>query len=566
MNKAAIFHRPSREYVIPNSPQKLTFRLLTARNDCSEIILVHWKRGTNKKFYNNLLLYSFSEFRDDYRVTIEFDETAHYIQYYFILKQDDEKDLYFSQENLFEKETDVKGYFEHAWSNRGDIFKVPEWAKGIVFYQIFPDRFYRLSEKNNPMLSKWASRPTREDYTGGNLRGIICKLSYLKELGIQAIYLCPIFKAKFNHRYATVDYFEIDPLLGNKEDLKELVYKSHELDIKIILDGVFNHVSTEFDKFEEYKIKGVDNGWFYPNSNKQNTSKIDYECVGDYEPMPKLNTYSIEVKEFLYSVMKYWIDFANIDGWRIDVADEIDIFTLQYLRYKIKDSYPSCLLLGETWGDGVRNVGFGDQLDCVMNYQFRSAMIDLFATKKIGCADFVNRIGKTLSCYTHEVNQCNYNLISSHDVARFLTECKDDKTMFALAICFQMTFIGSPAIYYGDENEMTGENDPECRACMNFEKGEICHDLYKELIDMRSRLVELKKGDFRFIAEYVSETSFAFERKYEDKIKVIFNIGGEKIDIRSKSKLLYSYPKNQNNGVLAPYSMVIIKMEENYEK
>jgi glycosidase len=565
MNKASIFHRPSREFVIPTSQDKLSIRILCQKEEIESVSMVYWKRGSvNNKKTVELLSYCETDVHSDYRTELDFKETTHYIQYYFIFHGQNNEVLYFFQEG-FESKEPKKGWFEYLWSNDGDIFNTPDWSKGIVYYQIFPDRFCRVSNDENQLISKWNNKPTRDNYFGGNIKGIISKLTYLDDLGIDAIYLCPIFEGEFNHKYATINYFKIDPMFGSKKDLNELVEKAHKRGIKILLDGVFNHASTKFEKFREFQNKGTDNGWFYRLSEVSNYSKVNYECVGDYAPMPKFNTSNEEVREYIYSVMEYWIEESSIDGWRLDVADEVDISTWQIIRNRLKRKYPSALLLGETWCDGIKNVGFGDQLDCIMNYQFRSAVLDLFATRDIDCKSFTNRIGKVQSFYHDEVNRSNYNLLSSHDVARFLTVCRENKSMFSLAICFQMTFIGSPAIYYGDESEMVGENDPDCRGCMDFNESSKTYHLYKDLISLRKTHKELINGEFHFLKKYTSEDTFAFERKGNATIQIFFNLGGNSFKLEQKHKMLYSYPKNVNKGMVNPFSMKIIKLEDNYE-
>lgn len=565
MNSAAIFHRPSREFVMPISITEISFRLLCATNDIDKVSMCFWKRGFKKnKKIASLKLYCQDFYRDDYRIVLTFEERAHYIQYYFILEKNG-KEYYFSNEGIYENNPSNKGWFEYQYTNTNEIFVIPVWATGITYYQIFPDRFARDHSVDDKSLIPWNSVPTTENVFGGTLKGINENLPYLVELGIQAIYLCPIFKGNFNHKYATTDYYLIDPSFGSEIDLKDLVDNCHNMNIKVILDGVFNHVGLDFDKFKQFRAKGLNKDWFFPLDIPNSVSKVNYECVGDYYPMPKLKTSNSEVREFILSIMCYWIDNCNIDGWRIDVADEIDISTLQYLRINLKRKFPNQILLGETWGDGFRNVGMGDQLDCVMNYQFRNVVIDLFAKQNIDCATFRSRIGHILNCYHDNVNKCNYNLLSSHDVPRFLTECNNNLELFHLSICFQMTFIGSPAIYYGDENNMVGENDPGCRGSMNFNKESATFKLYKNLIHLRKTNYQLRYGNFEFEHNFCALNSFAFKRSYEGQsIIVIFNLGEQYLEIDIEGKELFSYPKSDNylNKIIESKSMKIILLKE----
>jgi len=568
MNLAAIFHRPSREYVLPTSINSITVRILCEKSDIKNISIVYWKRNTINLFKTKKLdLYCSDEFKDDFRTTLTFEERTHYLQYYFKLENENEI-YYLSSETLSFKTPPRKGFFEYLFTNTNEIFTLPDWSAGITYYQIFPDRFARDSSVNGEEFVPWTSTPNRTNYFGGTLNGICKKIDYLSNLGIEAIYICPIFEANFNHRYATINYFKIDNKLGTNNDLKNLVKACHDKDIKIILDGVFNHVSTDFIKFKKFKENKEYSSWFFPIENETNP-KLTYECVGDYFPMPKLRTSSKEVRKYIYKIMKYWVSEYDIDGWRLDVADEIDITTLQYIRLKFKKQFPNNLLLGETWGDGFRNVGMGDQLDCIMNYQLREIIKDLFALKSINCIQFKNRIGHLLSCYHDIVNHSNYNMLSSHDVARYLTICKENIISFHLSICFQMTFLGAPAIYYGDENNMLGENDPGCRGPMNFiEHGET-FILYKTLINLRKKNPVLKKGNFKFIEHLCNEKMFAFERTYKNKTAIIiFNLDDKIFKSKILGKVIFEYSKDktQLNTEIYPRSMkIIFKEEENNE-
>ncbi len=568
MNLAALFHRPSREYVLPTSINSITVRILCEKSDIKNLSIIYWKRNSNNSIKTQKLdLYCSDEFKDDFRTTLTFNERSHYIQYYFKLENDN--DIYYlSSEEVRFKTPPIKGFFEYLFTNTNEIFTLPNWSDGITYYQIFPDRFSRDSSVNEKNFVPWTSIPNRTNYFGGTLLGICKKINYLSNLGVEAIYLCPIFEANFNHRYATINYFKIDQKLGTNNDLKTLVKTCHDKNIKIILDGVFNHVSTDFIKFKKFKKNNKYISWFFPIENKTD-SKLTYECVGDYLPMPKLRTSSTEVRNYIYKIMKYWVSEYDIDGWRLDVADEIDITTLQFIRLKFKKQFPNHLLLGETWGDGFRNVGMGDQLDCIMNYQLREIIKDLFALNSINCIQFKNRIGHLLSCYHDIVNHSNYNMLSSHDVARYLTICKEDINSFHLSICFQMTFLGSPAIYYGDENNMLGENDPGCRGPMNFIEDGDTFNLYKTLINLRKNNLVLKKGNFKFIDKLCNEKIFVFQREYRNETAIIiFNLDNKIYKSKIFGKVIFEYSKDKTllNTEIYPRSMkIILKEEENNE-
>ncbi len=287
----------------------------------------------------------------------------------------------------------------------------------------------------------WDAAPTRDNYFGGDLAGIRARLPYLQSLGAECLYLTPVFSGDFNHKYATADYFQVDPDFGTAEELAALVSDAHARGMRVVLDGVFNHVGVRFAPFADVLANGAASpyrDWFYLKRLPVTVDASCYECVGDYPYMPRLRTVNREVRAYILSVMLYWLDTAGIDGWRLDVADELDPGTLRYLREGVKTRCPDALLLGETWGDASRMVCGGDQLDCAMNYLFRDAAVDFFARERIGAAELENRLGHMLMKYPDAVNLRMYNCLDSHDTARFLTEAGGDGWRLKLAIAFQM--------------------------------------------------------------------------------------------------------------------------------
>lgn len=196
--------------------------------------------------------------------------------------------------------------------------EVPEWAKGQVYYQIFPERFKNGDTANDPEgCVPWGTPPTPENYMGGDLKGILEKLPYLRSLGVDCIYLNPIFQGDFNHKYATTDYFHVDPAFGTEEDLRELISQLHASGMKLLLDGVFNHTGIHFPPFADLLEKqeaSAYRDWFHVTKFPIETTPHHYECVGAYPYMPKLNTANPEVREYILSVMEYWIREFHIDG------------------------------------------------------------------------------------------------------------------------------------------------------------------------------------------------------------------------------------------------------------
>ncbi len=488
---------------------------------------------------------------DKWTASVEFDEEAHYIKYEFIMTDKLGMRTWYNAYGFHDEQT-PEGSFEILQINETDVLRVPAWSHGCIYYQIFPERFAK-SGKVQGAFDAWDAAPTRENYLGGNLRGIIDRLPYLNDLGIECIYLNPIFLGDFNHKYATTDYFKIDPLFGTEPDLNELVEKAHALGIRVILDGVFNHVGIHFAPFMDFMEKGEKSAyrdWFYP---KQYPVRIDptcYECVGDYPYMPRLNGANGEVRNYVQKVLLYWLEHAKIDGWRFDVADELDRHAVTIWREAVKWAYPDALMLAETWGDASRLLG-PDGFDSAMNYLFRDAAIDFFAKGTITADQFKDRLDSMLMRYPEEINLSMYNLLGSHDTARFLTEAKGEAWRLRLAMAFQMLFPGAPAIYYGDELGMTGENDPGCRGGMAWDTpDETLHAWQKELIALRKKHQCLRTGAFRVLA--AKDNLFAFQRAdQKDCVITVFNIGDkpQQLDLTDAEEPVH----------IPPHSVKIIK-------
>lgn len=401
MKKEAVYHNGTEEFVYPISRNQLIFRIRTARKEIAKCQIIYWNRDDNKIKKQDMECFARDELFDHFQCRIDFTRVARYQRYYFILEETNGEEWYFSAYGVSQTPPD-SGFFEYLYANGNDVVTAPDWAKGVVYYQIFPERFCDGGRKEKTVdFESWGSRPTRENYMGGNLEGIRTKIPYLKELGVECLYLNPVFAGDFNHKYATTDYFRIDPLFGTNEEFREFVRQCHEQNIRVVLDGVFNHTGVHFPYFQDILEKQEESAyknWFLIEKYPAAVTDADaaYECVGAYPYMPKLNTADVEVREYIIKIMDHWLGEYQIDGWRLDVADEVDSTVWEMARLVLKEKYPACILIGETWGYGGRMLR-GDQLDSVMNYLFRDAVWDYFGKKSISAETFDSRINKIVA-------------------------------------------------------------------------------------------------------------------------------------------------------------------------
>lgn len=372
----------------------------------------------------------------------------------------------------------------------------PSWTKDAIFYQIFPDRFCR-SERYKAIgkFVPWDSLPTRENMFGGNLAGIIDKLEYIASLGVNAIYLCPIFKSNSNHRYHTVDYFEIDPVLGTLKDFDNLVKKAHKLGLRVILDGVFNHCSRGFFQFNSLMELGKNSpyvDWFHVHGWPLHaySGKPNYDCWWGFPALPKFNTDNPDVREYLFSVGEYWMK-RGIDGWRLDVPNEIDDDSFwQEFRRRIKAINPEAYIVGEIWDEPSRWLK-GDQFDGVMNYPLRRAVLAyLFDEKPINLAEFAKRLR---DAFPKDRFGVPMNLLGSHDTIRLATlPCSNlQRVKLALAILFFLP--GAPCVYYGDEIGMEGGKDPDNRR--TFPWGKLSDGRRSPIFRFLNELITLRNEE-----------------------------------------------------------------------
>ncbi len=379
------------------------------------------------------------------------------------------------------------------------IDPAPEWVKDAVFYQIFPDRFANGDPRNDPPgVQPWGAPPTRENFCGGDLQGILDHLDYLDDLGITALYLTPIFRARSNHKYDTCDYLSVDPAFGDLALLRKLVEACHARGMHVVLDAVFNHCGDGFWAFEDLAQKGAGSyyaDWFFPTGNPIQADPPNYQTCGGAAFLPKLNLENPEARKYLLKVAHYWIDEAGIDGWRLDVPWKAPLGFWREFRQAVKSANPQAYIVAEEWRDPAFWLA-GDTCDGTMNYPLREAILD-FCVRDTQDAEDFDHVTRRLREVMGEAAPYQLNLLGSHDTPRLLTLCQGDLRRAKLAVVAQFTAVGAPMVYYGDEVALTGENDPGCRGCMPWEREAWDRDLqglYRKLAGLRREYPALRSG------------------------------------------------------------------------
>lgn len=449
--------------------------------------------------------------------------------------------------------------------------KTPDWVKHAVFYQIFPDRFKKRSE-NLPeggwypkTLEAWDAFPTPQGYKGGNLWGVIDELDYLQDLGITAIYFTPIFQSTCNHRYHTHDYYQVDPILGGNKALKTLLDAAHQRNIKIVLDGVFNHVGRGFFFFNDILENGPHSPWLdwfkiegWPLSAYDGSKPANYVGWADNRALPQFNHDNPVVREYIMGLGEYWINFG-IDGWRLDVPFEITVAGFwQEFRDRIKAINPEAYIVGEVWTDCVQWLD-GTQFDGVMNYLFTGPTIaftagdrvdldivagrDYTTSPALSATEYAAEMQELLQLYPWEIQLTQLNLLASHDTARLISIAGDDKASMELATLLLLTFPGAPSIYYGDEVGLPGAIDPDSRRGFPFEQQWVPEvlDYHKKAIAIRHKYPALRIGSYQVL--FAEGSVYVFARVLDDEeLIVALNVGTESQKISFEVDSLKSRP------------------------
>ena len=452
--------------------------------------------------------------------------------------------------------------------------QTPDWVKHAVFYQIFPDRFaksqtLRKRLHHHDRWEDWHEMPTLRGYKGGDLWGITEKLDYIQDLGINAIYFTPIFQSASNHRYHTHDYYQVDPMLGGNAAFQEFLEESHRRDIKVVLDGVFNHSSRGFFFFHDVLENGPHSPWVdwfkvyeWPVNAYNGEYPANYEGWDNNRALPVFNHDNPEVREYIMEIAEHWIKLG-VDGWRLDVPFEIRTPGFwQEFRDRVKAVNPEAYIVGEVWGDS-REWLDGTQFDGVMNYLFTGPTIAFAAGDRVDldqvygrdykpypplfAAEYARKIQALLALYDWQIQLTQLNLLASHDTARLLSIAGSDRASVELATLLLLTFPGAPSIYYGDEVGLPGALDPDSRRGFPFEadwdyKIFECH---RHLIALRHAHPALRTGDYKVL--HAEGTVYVFARTLgDDTLVVAVNAGTtpakltlNQSDLKPQSKLLY---------------------------
>ena len=443
-------------------------------------------------------------------------------KYCFELHGQDEGDVRYCLENGFYTADELAALrrvtgnfpgFEFPWLDGAECVRVPDWVPRTVWYQIFPDRFCRDTASQKPNALPWPAAEdavTNNEHYGGTLRGITEKLGYLADLNITGLYLNPVNVSPSVHKYDTSDYLNIDPAFGSADDLHTLVKEAHARGIKVMLDGVFNHCGWDFALWQDVVRNGKASPYFdwfivkeWPfetvaepeceaaasRPSGTNGKSGRYSVFAYVDTMPKLNTNNPAVVDYLLNVCETWVRSYDIDGIRLDVANELSHTFCRQLYRRMRSLKKDFYLLGEIWRSALPWLR-GGELDSVMNYPLALCFWKFFCDKTLPALTLEREINAVFTAYPEPVTVGLFNLLDSHDTPRLFTRNGGDVSAVWQQYALLLSLPGSPCIYYGSEVLLAGGNDPDCRRCMPWQAIEAGE--YAEPMSMMRQLIALR--------------------------------------------------------------------------
>lgn len=569
MNKSLVSHYPMSEDAFAISEQEAVFRLKTGKEGISAVYFCYGDTAFkgNPVIFTKLLMNKIAS--DLYKDYYEIHVTEPYLRmvYYFEIIDENQQRYYYYADHFYDSiSIDRNDLYKLPYLRKEDIAKVPSWLSKSTVYNIFPDSF--ATRKN--YISKSASEVfyrglSCKSKLGGTLKGITENLDYIQKLGFNTVYLNPIFTAGEYHKYDLIDYYTIDPNFGTNEDFLTLVNEVHKRNMKIVIDGVFNHSGWNFFAFKDVLKNQKDSiyrDWFYrldfPIYSPDNYDDIPpYACFGYERHMPKLNTSNETVIAYFIGVVRYWTEKYHIDGWRLDVADEVDMNFWRAIRKAIKSVNPNCAIIGEVWQNAHAFLD-GSMFDSVMNYDFRKHSIEFFANQHVTAHVFDSRISTLRMRYQSQFNFAQFNLLDSHDVPRFLSLCKNNLSIYKLAVVCLFTQQGVPMILYGDEQGLTGIKEDDYRQAMVFNNNHELFDFYQQISAIRTSHKTLMTGSYQTVHASEDHGLYVYKRADEiEEITVILNHANETSNIASFMQGNVIFQEGLSHGEIAPYGFAI---------
>ncbi len=429
-------------------------------------------------------------------------------------------------------------FFNFSYLNQKDIYRAPDWVKSTVWYQIYPATF---AHHEDPQTHS----------ENGTIKGIIKALDYIVDLGFTGIYFTPIFMSPSTHKYDTVDYTTIDPAFGTNEDFKELVTEAHKRNIKVMLDGVFNHCSIQHPFFQDvinHSEASIYKDYFFIKSfpvinfdivdgqphqlTFEQTRNLNYDTFGFVAGMPKLNTDNPDLQKYILDVCQAWVRDYDIDGWRLDVSNEVSHDFWRSFRKAMKTVKSDIYIIGENWENSYPWLQ-GDQFDGVMNFELMYRIWSFlgkepFVNRHMSVEQFVASLGEYFVMYPKPVYTHMFNFLDNHDTPRFFSVVNEHPGLFKIALVLLLSFPGSPSVFYGTEQLISGVDPGDSRKAMDWKASNLdMLNFLKNLIDLRKTHPSMQSIDYTFKHINSEQRSFLLIKNEEAESAYIYINAGQ---------------------------------------
>ena len=562
MNKQAIEHSHESKYCFYLNDKTCLIRVRTQKDDTIkkiEVIWNEWCKLWKEQKITELKLAFSDDLFSYFEATIESQMPSY--EYVIRFTDEDGKIYYLADDGLtddFSFERLNMNEFMSKFPNDVDKPKLNKNLCGRIYYSIFPDRFCCSDFSKSYINMKWDEKDVNgHKFMGGDIKGIISKLPYLKSLGIGGVWLNPINTSDSAHKYDVNNYYEIDPMFGTLDDFKMLLDEAHKLDIKIVMDLVFNHCAYNNILFQDVVKNGKKSkyfNWFYIDGDKPDFKKRNYLTFANVGNMPKLNTSNPEVIKYFSDVTLYWADLG-VDGFRLDVAFEVSYHFWNVIKSDLLKKHPDAFFIGEDWLTSEKRLD-NYQWDSLMNYPFRYALGRYIKEDNKDSKWISERLSSLYVRYNNIYNHMMLNLLDSHDIERWYNVVNFDRDKYFLTFAILMFYPGVPMIYYGDEIFMEGWNDPFNRRGMEWDSKEFNgkdHQIFKQLLGLK-KFDSIKTGDVRF----GEENGVAFIRRFTNKesYTLYFYKGEKPLNFSVKSVI---FSNNYENGEFQKTGFVMVK-------
>lgn len=590
MELSAVIHRPASEMAYLINENVLRVSLRAKHNNIKAIEIFYGDPYDRRLTQNNQEVWTYQTkpmhrqlkgvLTDYWQVDLPVPESRH-LEYAFRIKSADDRQYLYDDRRLTtyseKNRVNIKG-FRTPYLNISDVLTIPGWLKQTTWYQVIPDRFAQGKEVS---LEELSDQEPSVNSLSGNLQGLVQNLGYIADLGFNGLDLTPIFKAYSNHKYDTIDFFNVDSSLGEKEDLAQLVTKAHEMGIHVMLEATINYLSDASLQWQDVRKNGARSrfaSWFriyeFPvtyslEADPNYAHQASYAMFANNPHMPMLNLENEEVQAYLLGVLAYWVKEFDIDAWRLSHGDDIPQAFQAKIAKKLRGIRPDIYLLSENVQTSQNHIG-QPVFNGAVNYPHMEVIKSYFSEKEESSGEFIAALNAQFLRNRRQTNQGMFNVLDTPRSPRLMSQAHDDPQLLRAILAFNYLQVGTPVVLYGTEQLMAGMEAPNNRQNLSWEEekqDDVMKRYLRLLNNFRHEYADvLTDGNFEWSQYSNRYNYFSFIRTFGDKkIFVLFNlgIGSIRFQLPKNTKLILSQNLVDNENRLGQYGFVIIESKTN---